>query len=249
VVETSTLALLRSEAGLSREEAEAGLTDERAADAALEAPASGETKTGVEDDVDVETAGSDGTKGDGAESSLGFLLAARGVMKWAGSDLGLDAGVGAETGLGWAASRTLTLRGRVAFEYGFDQSIDASGVTASVRALALRAGADLLVGFGTSAVVLGLGGGLDRTRVEPEAVDGAALSLASDSTATNPVVRLEARYEVTLGALCGSAGVLADMALVDTHYDVRQGGTLRRIAEPWPIRPGAALTIGWCPQL
>jgi hypothetical protein len=70
--------------------------------------------------------------------------------------------------------------------------------------------------------------------------------LAKESTATIPVVRLEARYELTTGVFRLAAGLFADASLVDTHYDVRGSDGQQRIAEPWAIRPGVLLVAGTC---
>jgi hypothetical protein len=62
-------------------------------------------------------------------------------------------------------------------------------------------------------------------------------------------MRLEARYELTLGTFRATAGLFGDVSLVDTHYDVRIGDQVTPVVEPWAVRPGLALTVGWCPPL
>ena len=45
------------------------------------------------------------------------------------------------------------------------------------------------------------------------------------------------------------AGLLADISLMDTHYDVRDATGTHPIAAPWPVRPGIAVALGICPRL
>jgi hypothetical protein len=131
------------------------------------------------------------------------------------------------------------------FEYGFGQTIATGGLSAKVRTTALRAGLDFGDAFGTSALALGLGAGLDFSRIAPEVTEDSSLTLTGDARAAVPVVRLDARYELTIGAFRASAGLFTDASLADTHYDVRRSGREERIAAPWRVRPGLGLTLGW----
>ena len=132
------------------------------------------------------------------------------------------------------------------FEHGFGQAISTPVLSATVRTTALRAGVDFGSAFGASALVLGLGFGVDLARIAPETAFDDSLVLAESSSATTPVVRLEARYELTSGIFRMAAGLFGDAPLVDTHYDVRGNGGQQRIAEPWPIRPGVLVVLGFC---
>jgi len=245
VVDTSILTLLRSEAGLSREEAKTGLAHPSEPDAnsteetdALEKRATGPPP------ADARSA--DDGAGKSAPSALEFELGARGAAKWTGSDLGADYGAGAETGLSYNRSKGLFLRGRVLFEYGFGQAISTPALNATVRTTALRAGVDFGTAFGVSAFAFGLGFGADLARISPEKTHDASLVLAEESTATVPVIRLEARYELSSGFFRMAAGLFADAPLVDTHYDVRGSDGQERIAEPWAVQPGVLVVVGSC---
>jgi hypothetical protein len=244
VVETSVLTLLRSEAGLSREQVRADLADtseprdENSSEDAL--PAADEASA---QPAPVPTAEAPAVKP--ARSALELELAARGVVEWTGSDLGADHGVGAETGLSYHFPSALFVRARLVFEQGLGQGITTPALSATVRTTALRGGIDVGFAFGPSALALGAGFGLDLARIEPETAFDASLVLADDTSSTIPVSRLEARYELTAGIFQMAAGVLADVPLVDTHYDVRGNGGLERVAEPWAVRPGALLTLGF----
>ncbi len=249
VVETSTVVLLRSEGGLSREEAKAGLSDQGEPGDAFEADDASPASRPAEAEVasDVEAAAPPIAKMQ--KTHLEYELSARGVAKWTGADLGLDHGAGLETALAWRSARAVLVRGRLSFEYIFGQLIDASAVSATIRTTALRAAVDVGAAFGSSALVVGLGGGVDLARISPKATPDSSLDLAPTSTGIIPVVRVEARYELTLGSFRMTAGLLGDASLVDTHYDVRRGAGQSRVATPWPVRPGMALTLGWCAPL
>jgi hypothetical protein len=245
VVDTSILTLLRSEAGLSREEVKTDLANPSEPDAnsteetvPLEKPATAPSP------ADARSAGE--PPGEPARSALEFELGARGTAQWTGSDLGMHYGAGAETGLAYGRSKGLFLRGRLLFEYGFAQAISTPELNATVQTIAFRAGVDFGTAFGGSAFAFGLGFGADLARIAPETAVDASLVLAEESTATIPVVRLEARYELTTGIFRLGAGLFADASLVDTHYDVRGSDGQERIAEPWAIRPGVLVVAGTC---
>jgi hypothetical protein len=246
VVDTSILTLLRSEAGLSREEVETDLVDPSEPDAnSTESTDSLEKRsTAPTAPSPADAASPDEGAAKTAPSALEFELGVRGTAKWTGSDLGSDYGAGAETGLAYNRSKGLFLRGRLLFEYGFGQTISTSELKATVQTTALRAGVDFGTSFGVSAFAFGLGFGADLARITPETTLDDSLVLAEESTATTPVVRLETRYELTTGIYRIAAGLLADVPLVDTHYDVRGASGQERVAEPWSIRPGVLVIVG-----
>jgi hypothetical protein len=246
VVETSTVALLRAEAGVTREEVRADLSAEEASagiDSSTPPPES--VAPATEKDALADTSPAT----DRNERHFELDVAARGIAKWTGSDLGLDHGAGAEAGLARRFTSGFALRGRLVFEYGLGQSLDSNGVFGSVQTTALRAALDARFAMGSSALSFGLGGGMDRVDLEPRVATGSSLTAAEGTLTTVPILRIETRYELTLGVFCMGAGVLADVSLVDTHYDVREGTGTRRIAVPWPVRPGLAVVLGICPRL
>jgi hypothetical protein len=246
VVDTSILTLLRSEAGLSREQVRADLADtseprdENSSEEAL--PAADENARIIEPPP---APPADESPAKSARSPLEVELAARGVVKWTGSDLGLDHGVGAETGLSYHFDTGPFLRARLLFEYGFGQGITTPVLSATIRTTALRGSVDFGSRFGPSALAVGLGFGADLVRIDPETAFDPAVVLAEESSSTLEVVRLEARYELSAGIFQMAAGVFADVPLADTHYDVRGSSGQERIAEPWAVRPGALLSLGF----
>jgi hypothetical protein len=251
VVETSILTLLRSEVGLSREQVAAGITASGSFDERLTHETAPSAEAGTVEKRAPVAAPVPPAEAPHASrrSELELLLAARGALEWTGSDLGADHGVGAETGLAWRFDSGLFVRGRLVLEYGFGQAITTPALSATVRSTALRAGIDLGSASGSSAFAVGIGLGVDLARITPEARFDASLALADTSTASIPVARLEARYELTSGIFRMSAGLFGDASLVDTHYDIRRGNTQERIAAPWMVRPGLFLALGFCPGL
>jgi hypothetical protein len=242
VVETSTVALLRSEAGLSREEASRDLSLQGQSSIPLDDAA---TAPSPAPSSSAEVSQSEKSAAARREPSpLSVEIAARFAPKWTGSDLAVDTGLGAETGLAYRLSPALFVRVRLVFEYGLGQSIEAASVTADVRTIALRAGVDVGTRSGPHGFAAGASAGADVTRVEPH-TSGPSLALSPPFTDTVPVMRLEARYELTLGAFRATAGVFADVSLKDTHYDVRIGDEVTPVAEPWAVRPGLAITAGF----
>ncbi|HVU04175.1 MAG TPA: hypothetical protein VHE30_20600, partial [Polyangiaceae bacterium] len=235
--------LLRSEGGMSREEAKAGLSAEGEEPEPDEAVPARPLEEPGHDSADA------GASNGRNEARFRLTLAARGVAKWIGSDLGLDHGAGAEAAFGTRSSRGFGVRGRATFEYGFGQSFESGALVASVRTTAVRGGVDVTYGFGLSALSLGALAGVDVSRLSPRAEPGSGLFLAADGTSTAPLFRIEARYELHVAAFCAAAGALTDVSLVDTHYDVADAAGARRVATASRVRPGVALTVGVCPVL
>jgi hypothetical protein len=235
VVETSTVALLRSNAGVSREEARAGMSEEEA----TEAP--GDSEPLIEP-AKPEAASTNETAG--RRGRFEWDLDARGSLKWSGRDLGFDHALGLEAAFGARLGRSGFVRGRVTFEYGFGQSIEAEGVEATVRATGLRAGVDVGTKTGINAFSIGALGGADFRTISPVASTSPSLQLEATSRSAVPVLRLEARYELSVGAFRATAGLFADASLSDTSYDVRDAGGEHAVAAPWRVSPGAAITIG-----
>ncbi len=237
VVETSTVALLRSDAGVSREEARAGISAEGddPESAGNDAVHLGGAPSPEEGD-----AGADARR----RSSFDFDVDARGFAKWSGHELGFDHGVGAEVALAFRASPRWFVGGRAELETGFGQSIETDALDADVHATSFRIGPEIGARNGISALSLGLLAGADFTKTTPKATADPTLALSGSSSSTVPVLRLEARYVVALGVFRMSAGIFGDASLADTHYDVEDASGSHRVAAPWPVRPGVALTLG-----
>jgi hypothetical protein len=231
IVETSSVALLRSTAGITRDEAKASLEKERASTEPTPSPT---VKPKAEERPPNEHA-----------SSLVAVIGARGILLWNRDDAGPAVGAGAEGGLGTRFGKSFVGRARLAFEYRAPQSITTQELDASFGSVALRAAIDGGFSTGPHAFLLGLGAGVDFDRATTESVRDPSLNVAPDSTSTSATLRSELRYEVTIDRLWVSASFFTDFATVRTHYDVTRASGTTRLAELWLVRPGLALTIGW----
>lgn len=227
VVESSVVTLLRSSSGLSREEATAEVARETPTPKPpppAEAPPPAEPRTS-------------------RQRSFAFSVALRYAAAWFGPDLGLAHGPGLELAVG--TSRGLRLRGRVSGEWFFDQALDVEELDAKVETKPLRASVD--VGFPlaeTQVLALGIGAGVDLSRVEPSAARAEGVTPGEAQSSIVPVLRPELRYELAVGSLVVAASAFADISLVRTHYDLLDDGQLVRLGAPWTARPGAALALG-----
>jgi hypothetical protein len=172
-------------------------------------------------------------------------LAPRYSAAYAGPELGSAHGPGAEAAVerGWVR---LLMRARLVAERRFVQTVTSPDLSAQVQDDSLR----LLFELGWApaarqAVSFGLGLGADMTSIEPGAARTTGVTPATATTHTVPVTRAELRYEIG-GAAWRVAGlVFMDASLFDTHYDILRAGVTQRLATPWPVRPGAALAVGW----
>jgi hypothetical protein len=76
---------------------------------------------------------------------------------------------------------------------------------------------------------------VDAVRITPQRV-AAGWSLGQPVTELTPLVRVELRYEWRLRSIQVAAAVLADVALLNSSYTVRQAGRVRAVAAPWRVR-------------
>lgn len=172
-------------------------------------------------------------------------LAARYSAVYAGPDLGPAQGPGLEAALERAGARLL-VRARLVGERRFAQEITSPALDAEVQDDSAR----LLVELGWApearqAVSLGMGFGIDVTAIRPGAARAPDVTPAAATTHVVPVARTELRYEIGGAAWRVAALLFADASLFATHYDLARAGTTERLATPWPVRPGAAVVVGW----
>ena len=172
-------------------------------------------------------------------------LAPRYSVAYTGNELGTAHGPGVEGAVERAGVRLL-VRARLVAERRFVQVITSPELSAGVRDDSVR----LLVELGWApgprqAVSLGLGFGADVTAIEPGAARASGVTPATATTNTVPVMRSELRYEIGGAAWRAAALLFADASLFDTHYDILRAGVAERLATPWPVRPGAAVVVGW----
>jgi hypothetical protein len=140
----------------------------------------------------------------------------------------------------------LLMRARLVAERRFVQVITSPDLNANVQDDSLRLLFELgLAPAARQAVSLGLGLGADVTSIDPGPARMAGVTPANATTHTVPVTRAEVRYEIGGAAWRVATLLFADVSLFDTHYDITRAGVAQRLATPWPVRPGAAVAIGW----
>jgi hypothetical protein len=228
VVETSILALLHSEAGVSREEAQAALV--RATPAADSAATRSHQQP---------TAATPTTR-------TAYELGARGAGLWLGAPFGLALSAGVELAWTRRPNEWLFQRARLACDFFVPKSIATSQVDFVLSTLGLRAGVEIGAVKGLQALAVSVGAGIDLVHASTRRTRDPGLSLAPSTTQLVPIVRAELRYELWFGDLLLTAAPFLDVALVRTRYGVQDGGLLA-VATPALFRPGAALSVGWQP--
>ena len=253
VVQTSTVALLRSREGISRAQAEVEVARVAAQspDAASEPAAEPKAATPAHADDDAPGAVPADQEDDASAPSerqeRSWLLGVRVLGGWTGGDLGARLGAGIEAGVRLLRASSPRLRVRLAFEPSLPQSIDAGGIEAEVISWPLRLGLDLGWARGAHAFWLGASTGIDVVRLSSDRASDPSLSLSAPATYLRPVSRAELRYELAQGPLLLSAALMLDVAWARSHYDVIADGTRTRVATPWRLRP--ALALGAAMQL
>jgi hypothetical protein len=252
VVESATLALLRSTEGLSREQASAELTRE------VEASSDASETTRADENAKAATPQkakplhepalrappSSGTILPAFELAFG----ARYGAFWAGSGFGFSHGPGAELSVAHRVNRFWLVRVRVLGERHFSQTLSSAELEASVRSTPLRGGVDL--GFAPNAAhrfFLAAAAGADLVHVVPGPSVAEDIVLGSASTRAVPVLRFELRYELVFGHVALAAAGFVDASLVETRYELAESGTRRPLNAPLQARPGAALAVTWSP--
>lgn len=238
VVATSTQALLHSSAGVDRETAKADVMRTQTRSAAPTVPP-------VEPAFVPSARPAPATAP--ARVRLRYELGLRGSAAWNGAALRARRGGGAEAALTEELPARLLVRERLVFEQFALQQLRPSELIAQVRTSALRLGVDLGRPYarGEHALLGGVAVGLDLLHVSPQRARDPSWALAKRRIDVVPMLRAELRYERRFSVLCLSAAAYADVVLVDSQFEVREGERTRRVAHPWRVSPGLALSLGW----
>jgi hypothetical protein len=229
VVESSTLTLLHSQAGLSREQAESAIAAARSEPVQVPPP----------------------TKPRPAEPAQGAPVAKRSVfhadvaLRYAfeaqGDAISVRHGPGLELAVGQS-----TFGVRVTIEHGFKQSVHVPEFRATEQVESARLAAELGARLAArQRASLALGGGIDVAHFEPGAPQAPDVTPADPHTHVAPILRAELRYELALAPLTLSAAAFTDIACEKTHYDVLEDGSVHRVASLNTLRPGGALALGF----
>jgi len=232
VVEASVTALLRTSAGMSREQTRRAL----AASGGQALPETGaHAEPPPQPTVSV----------DAHPVSAWFGI--RYAAQWSGADLGGAHGPGAEIGVQWG--RAPFARVSVSGERWFSQSVSSPEILATLQTTSVRAGLELGWPLGRrQAGLLGLEAGMDLVGIAPMAPPASPVAPADSRTHVVPMGRATARYELTFEVWRLALTGFVDAAVFATHYDVQRGTSYDRIADPWPLRPGAAVVLAWQPS-
>lgn len=248
VVETAVVALLESGAGLTREQAQLALSRD---DSGAAPAAPGEAPASPTPPPPVRTAPKPVPQKRAATplTELEGWLALRYGAVALGNELGVAHGPGLELGLG--AKRSWLLRGRLSAERDFPHSFETSLIAAELTRVRLRFVVDAglpLTRWQT--LLLSLGIGQDRVNVKPTAPAGSDVAPVPAFADNAAMAQAELRYELALGVVRVAAAVGADFSLVETHYDVAHPieRERERVVRPWLVRPGAAMTLAFCPH-
>jgi hypothetical protein len=229
VIESSVEALLRSGAGMSRDQARAAL--------ALRVPDAAPSGTAPP----VLPRAPRGAR-------VGAWLGLRYEGEWTGSDLGAAHGPGGEIGVEWRGPTLV--RARLSVDRWFSETVASPQIRAGVQSWPLRLSVDVGRRVGRAQTLLvALGGGADLRHIDPRSTIDSPVTASSPTLHLVPMVRAALRYETGDQDWRVAVEVFADVSLVDTHYDVQVGDATERIAAPWPVRPGAALVLAWRPAL
>lgn len=250
VVESAIVALLRTNAGMSREEANAEL--EREAEGNEAPPSSGDSAAKSVTSGEVPSPSRSTTRAPVKPASTSGRLgaspwepraAAHYDAMWSSDSVGFG------HGLGLAAGLRFRRRGSAGVELGATRWFEQTLSTAAVRASIARTSCYALVEAGWSftashSAFVAAGPALGFVRVRPQS--GAAdVTLAAQQSSVLPALHVELRYEFsTAHGLFGAAARL-DYELVKTRYELDAGRARELLAAPAPLSAGAALSVGF----
>ena len=179
-----------------------------------------------------------------AEGWLGLQYSA----DLSGSALGVQHGPGLELGVGLRGRAFI--RTRLLLERDFPVTLQAGPIDARVATERWRTLVDGGVPWGRNrAFALSIGAGQDSSRIEPTASRSDSVLPAGSSRKSPFVLHSEARMEAGLSAFELVLALGVDIPLVRTPYDVDRGSAAKQQAVPWAVRPAAALSFAWRPQL
>lgn len=246
IVDTAVASLLHSADGLTREQARAALGHDAEPDAdshpAAKQPPVGATtpqQAGARAQPRGPVAGT---------AAIDGWFALRYGASMLGGELDPTHGPGLELGVSLEPRRSL-FRVRVLGERDFRQTLETPLVAAELQTLQLRLQADAGLALTRGQhLLLSLGAGQERTSVKPLQRSGSNVAPASGFQNLAPVAHVELRYEVGGNWLRLATALGADVALVDTHYDVSRPSGRTAVATPWRWRPTAAIAVAFCPR-
>lgn len=232
VVESSVVALLRSNEGMSRSEVAAELERDGAEESA---PPRREPPSAAEPPVERPPTPP-------ARSVWALHFGARYAATWSGPDLGAShgPGLGAGVRLGRAVSFGLELGADRRFTQRLSTAALDSSVDRSTFHALLEAGLALAPSHG---VFVALGPALELSGTRPTS-RAPGVTPAPRRSELEPALRAELRYELGIGNVLLGAAALLEGPLMKRRYELTQAGGPELLASAAPLRPGAAVTLG-----
>jgi hypothetical protein len=230
VVESSTLTLLHSQAGLSREQAASAI------EAARPEPAK---------PLPVNTSpASKPPRGTSAPAPTPSALHGDVALRYGFESLGDAIALRHGPGIELAVAQSV-LGARVTLERGFEQAIHAPDFAATEQVYSARLLGELGVRVAAhQRAAVAVGGGIDVAHLDPGPPLAVDVTASAPKTHVVPIVRAELRYELTFAPVTVAAAGFTDIACAKTHYDVIEDGNVHRVASLNTLRPGAALVVG-----
>jgi len=95
----------------------------------------------------------------------------------------------------------------------------------------------------STAILAGVGAGLDVTRIEPS-VAGPDLKPTARFWAAGPYLRVFTEVERSFGRIAAAVGVGVEAHLLTERYTLETGGQTRDAFTPFRLRPTVAVTVG-----
>ncbi len=142
------------------------------------------------------------------------------------------------------AARLARVQISAAARFAAPLSIAGDGVQAELWTGGVSvSGAAKLVGFGNLSVNLGLGGGVDLTRVAPT-VTAPDVQAAAVFWAPGPLLRTFVAIEQLFGKVSVSIALGLEAHLLAERYTVRTADSARDVFVPRRLRPEAAVLVG-----
>ena len=238
IVESSVVALLRTAAGVSRQQARAAIEQRTTSLPPRPAPlATAASFSPPPTAASPEPARSTTFEG---------WVAARYAARVVGNEFGIGHAPGVEVGVGVRDRWVVRVRG--CYERWLVQRLETEPIGADLETQSGSLALDLgWIGSHRYLLTSSLIAGIDVTRIRPTRADA---DVTPEGQATNfvPVSGIAVRYEYGGDRIRAVVGLQAEVLYPDTHYDLVRLGSVERLAEPWSVRPGVVLAIGWAPR-
>ena len=228
VVESSVVALLRSNEGMSKSEVAAELERDDSHEPLPEPPRAAPDPAPP-------------PSRPRAPSPWELHFAARYAATWSGPELGASHGPGLGAGVRFRRAGSFGLE--LGADHRFTQELSTPSLDASVDRSTFHALLEAGLALAPShSGFLALGPALELTRIRPTSVSP-EVTPAAEHSEVEPALRAELRYEFAAGNVLFGVAALLEATLVKRRYEIEQPGSPELLAAPAPLRPGAVVTL------